>query len=328
MIPAANSRFQLPPHFQSETLPAFAVLLKCGNLKSCPRFPRLGDLSKVAFANTTVASLSPILKRVMERRPAPLAWPPLKIGHRGAAGEAPENTMASYDLAWRQGVSGIELDVQLSSDGVPVVIHDARLRRTTSGGGWVWEHRASVLRRLDAGSWFNRRYRLRARERYAGARIPLLTEVLQWAKARECLAFLEIKDYRPGVAARVVQEIERADLWRLARLVSFELSSLHEARQSSEQARLGLDFSGRLRPIPRALALGAVALLPYWMIASRGLIRRAHRAGLQIIPWTVNYPLHMRRMILDGVDGLITNYPARLTGVVDRFENAPLQPKL
>ena len=106
--------------------------------------------------------------------------------------------MASYDLAWRQGVSGIEFDVQLSSDGIPVVIHDSRLHRTTSGSGWVWEHRASVLRRLDAGSWFNRRHRLRARERYAGARIPLLTEVLQWIKARQCLAFVEIKDYRPG----------------------------------------------------------------------------------------------------------------------------------
>ena len=56
-----------------------------------------------------------------------LAWPPLKIGHRGAAGEAPENTLASFELAWRQGADGIEFDVQLSSDGVPMVIHDARL---------------------------------------------------------------------------------------------------------------------------------------------------------------------------------------------------------
>ena len=266
--------------------------------------------------------LSPILKRVLERRPAPLIWPPLKIGHRGAAGEAPENTLASFELALRQGVDGIELDVQLSSDGVPVVIHDARLRRTTSGSGWVWEHRASVLRRLDAGSWFNRRYRLRARERYAGARLPLLAEVLQWVKARQCLAFVEIKDYRPGAAAKVFEEIERAGLWHLARVVSFDLSSLWHVRQWSEQARLGLDFSGRLLPIRRALTLGAEALLPHWAIASRGLIRRAHRAGLQVIPWTVNYPLHMRRKILDGVDGLITNYPARLTKVLERLEPA------
>jgi len=265
-------------------------------------------------------TIAPNLKPVLDRRPSALAWPPLKIGHRGAAGEAPENTLASFDLAWRQGADGIEFDVQLSSDGVPMVIHDARLTRTTSGSGWVWEHRASVLRRLDAGSWFNRRHRLRARERYAGARVPLLAEVLQWIKVRQCRAFVEIKDYRPGVAAKVLQEIERAGLWHLARVLSFDLPALREARELSPQAHLGLDFSGRLLPTRRALALGAETLLPHWAIASRGLIRRAHRHGLQVIPWTVNYPLHMRRKILDGVDGLITNYPARLTDVLRRLE--------
>jgi len=267
-----------------------------------------------------MVTLSPILKRVLDRHPIQLEWPPLKIGHRGAAGEAPENTMASFALAWRQRVDAIELDVQLSSDGVPMVIHDARLHRTTSGSGWVWEHRASVLRRLDAGSWFNRRYRLRARERYAGARIPTLAEVLNWVKSRQCLAFVEIKDYRPGVTARILQEIERADLWNLTRVVSFDLPSLRQARELNEQAHLGLDFSGRLLPVRRALALGAEVLLPYWAIASRRLIRRAHREGLQVIPWTVNYPIHMRSKILDGVDGLITNYPRRLTAVLDDIE--------
>ena len=267
-------------------------------------------------------AFSPILKRVLERRPAPLVWPPLKIGLRGASVEAPENTLAAFDLALRQGADGIEFDVQLSSDGVPVLIHDEHLRRTTSGSGWVSEHRASVLRRLDAGSWFNRRYRLRARERYAGVRIPFLTEVLQWVKARQSLAFIEIKDYRPGVAAKILAEIERAGVEHLARVVSFDLPSLQQAREASDRACLGLDFSGRLLPIRRALTLRAEMLLPYWAIASRGLIRRAHHAGLQVIPWTVNYPMHMRRKILEGVDGLITNYPARLTTVLDRMEKA------
>jgi len=269
-----------------------------------------------------MVAISPILKRVLDRSRSPLAWPPVKIGHRGAAGEAPENTMASFDLAWRQGVDGIEFDVQLSSDGVPMVFHDARLARTSSGSGWVFEHRASVLRRLDAGSWFNRRHRLRARERYAGARIPLLAEVLQWVKVRQCLAFVEIKDYRPGAVATVIAQIERAGLWNLVRVVSFDLPSLQNVKALSHQARVGLDFSGRLLPVRRALAVGADALLPHWAIASRGLIRRAHRAELQVIPWTVNYPLHMRRKILDGVDGLITNFPARLTEVLGRLEKA------
>jgi len=233
--------------------------------------------------------------------------------------------MASFELAWRQGVNGIEFDVQLSSDDVPMVIHDARLLRTTSGSGWVWEHRASVLRRLDAGSWFNRRYRLRARERYAGARIPLLAEVLEWAKARECRVFVEIKDYRPGAAAKVLEAIERAGVWRLVQVISFDLPALQQVRDLNGQVRLGLDFSGRLLPIRRALALGADALLPHWAIATRRLIRRAHDEGLQVIPWTVNYPIHMRRKILEGVDGLITNYPARLTAVLDRLKQGGIE---
>lgn len=266
-----------------------------------------------------VTPLSPALKRAVERHSTPLFRPPLKIGHRGAAGEAPENTLGSFDLALRQGADGIEFDVQLSSDHVPVIIHDARLARTTSGSGWVHEHRASVLRRLDAGSWFNRRHRLRARDRYAGARIPLLAELLTWIKARQCLAFIEIKDFRPGAAERILQEIEKAGVWHLARILSFDLPTLQQVRELNREARLGLDFSGRLLPIRRALTLEAEAIVPHWAIASKRLIRRAHREGLKVFPWTVNYPLHMKRKILDGVDGIITNYPARLTRVMNQI---------
>ena len=269
-----------------------------------------------------MVALSPILKRVLARRSLPLAWPPLKIGHRGAAGEAPENTLISFELAWRQGVDGIEFDVHLSSDGVPIVIHDRRLERTTSGNGLVSEYRARVLRRLDAGSWFNRRFPIRARERYAGARIPTLAEALHWARSRNCLAFIEIKDPTPGVETKVLKEIEDAGAWHLARVISFDLRALARLRHLSSRARLGLDISRRLLVIRRARALAADALLPHWAIASRRFIRSAHRVSLQVIPWTVNYPLHMHRKILDGVDGIITNYPARLTAVLERIERA------
>src|SRR5271169_2602058 len=114
--------------------------------------------------------------------------PLLNIGHRGASGEAPENTLAAFDLALRQGADGIEFDVRLSSDGVPVVIHDPRLERTTSGSGHVDDLPLSVLKRLDAGSWFNRRFPKRAQNRYAGLKVPTLAEVLAWVRKRNCLA--------------------------------------------------------------------------------------------------------------------------------------------
>jgi len=255
-----------------------------------------------------------LLQRIKERRrPAPLLWPPLNIGHRGAAGEAPENTFAAFELALRQGADGVEFDVHLSADDVPVVIHDARLERTTSGSGWVREQRASALRRLDAGSWFNRRFPSRVRQRYAGARIPLLSEVLTWTRARNCRAFLEIKD--ATAVAKVLEEIEDAGVRSLVTVISFDLPILRRARQLDSRASLGMDMS---RPaigglaIRRAKSLGAVALLPHWAIASRRFIRRAHRNSLQVFAWTVDQPRWMRRRILDVVDGLLTNYPARL----------------
>ena len=136
--------------------------------------------------------------------------------------------MAAFELALREGAEAIELDVHLSRDGVPVVIHDARLGRTTSGTGWVAEHTAAALRRLDAGSWFNRRYPSRARARYAGLRIPLLREVLAWARERHCQVLVEIKeggDTYAGVEAKVLDEIYRAQAASLVTVISFDFAS-------------------------------------------------------------------------------------------------------
>lgn len=263
-----------------------------------------------------MAILHPILERARRlRAPVSPARPLLAIGHRGASGSAPENTLASFELALRQGADGIEFDVQCSSDGVPVVIHDARLNRTTSGSGLVREHRASVLRRLDAGSWFNRRFPARARDRYAGARIPLLAEALAWVGERRCRAFVEIKDRTPGAEVRVLEEIARAEVWPLVAVLSFDLPTLRRVRQLDAQAPLGFDVSRRLLAIRRAKALAAVAVLPHYTIASRRFIRRAHLASLRVIPWTIDQPRWMRRRIADGVDGIITNFPARLVEI-------------
>ncbi len=263
-----------------------------------------------------MAILRPFRARAQQlREPAPPVQPFLVVGHRGASGSAPENTLVSFELALRQGADAIEFDVQVSSDGVPVVIHDARLDRTTSGSGRVSEHRASVLRRLDAGSWFNRRFPARARERYTGLRIPLLAEVLAWVGERRCRAFVEIKDPTPGAEAKVLEEIARASVWPLVTIISFDLATLRRVRQLGGQAPLGLDVSRRLLAIRRARSVAATAVLPHYAIASRRFVRNAHRASLRVIPWTIDQPAWMRRRIEDGVDGIITNFPARLAEV-------------
>ena len=233
--------------------------------------------------------------------------------------------MAAFEFALRQGADGIELDVHLSSDGMPVVIHDPRLDRTTSGHGWVSEHRAHTLRRLDAGSWFNRRFPGKARQRYAGAKIPLLFEVLAWVRQHNLLAFVEIKKGRstyPGIEAKVLDEIERAGIRRLTTIVSFDLATLRRVRELDSDVSLGLDVSRSLLALRRVRSVPGKAILPHWSIASRRFIRHAHDHALGVFTWTVDRSGRMERMIADGVDGIITNYPTRLAEVLCRVESS------
>ena len=122
---------------------------------------------------------------------------PLVIAHRGASGSAPENTMAAFSLAVERGAEVVELDVQMTADGYPVVIHNATVNRTTDGTGLVREKTLAELQTLDAGSWFE--------TRFAGERVPTLEEVVTWARGRVALA-IEIKNtpfhYR-GIEASV-----------------------------------------------------------------------------------------------------------------------------
>jgi len=234
--------------------------------------------------------------------------------------------MLAFELALRQGADGIEFDVHLSSDGVPVVIHDARLERTTSGSGWLAALPASILRRLDAGSWFNRRYPSCARLRYAGLKIPTLAEVLSWVHKRQCLAFIEIKKARsfyPGIEEKVMTMIRRADVAALSTVISFDLPTLARVRQLDSRVAMGLDYSRPLLAVRRAQSVKASWLLPQWALAARRAIERAHRAGLRVCVWDV------RRKMLDGVDAIITRYPARLAEILRRNpQNAQIRQKL
>jgi glycerophosphoryl diester phosphodiesterase len=237
----------------------------------------------------------------------------LIVGHRGASGDAPENTLAAFALALAQKADGIEFDVHLSRDGVPVVIHDARLERTTSGSGRVRDVTAATLARHDAGSWFNRRFPDRARGRYVGARIPQLAEVLEWVRARRCPAFLEIKQPRRiyhGIEAKVLDEIYRAGAQHLTTVISFHLPTLRRIRRLDSRIALGIDFTRPLWAIARAQKLAAGTLLPHGRFARPRWIARAHRAGLRVVAWGLDDPASMRRAIANGVDGIITSFPA------------------
>jgi glycerophosphoryl diester phosphodiesterase len=261
-------------------------------------------------------SISP--KRARNHLPKPLMWPPLKIGHRWMAGKEPENTLASFKAALREGAEGISLDVQLSSDGIPVVICDAQLCRTSSASHWVQDHPANTLIQLDADSRFNRQFPSQFKGRHA--RILLLSEILHWLRTEKCMALVAITDPTPDADLKVIKAIDQARVRHLTRVVASSLPELQRLRQLDAKAHLGLRFTGRPPAIDQAKALGAEVLLPHWKATSPSFIRRAHRACILVIAWTVDSARQMHRTILEGVDGIITNHPDRLTRTVARLQ--------
>ena len=228
----------------------------------------------------------------------------LRVGHRGAKGLAPENTMAAFKRGHSLGVDVVETDVHLTRDGEIVLIHDHTLDRTTDGKGLVKDHTLAELRALDAGRWFN--------PAFAGERIPTLAELLDWAKSSVAVA-IEIKNgpiYYPGIAARVIEALRERDMLRQAILISFDHFVLREARMIDPNVVTGILYAGRLiDPIAAARAAGAAALHPAWPYVTPDLIRSAHEAGLAVSPWCPNELTPLRVLDAMGVDSVGTDFP-------------------
>jgi glycerophosphoryl diester phosphodiesterase len=227
------------------------------------------------------------------------------IAHRGASTEAPENTLAAFRRALEIGVDAVETDVHLSSDGELVVIHESTLDRVTDGHGLVKDHSLAVLRRLDAGRWFG--------ERFAGERIPTLDEALE--VLRPVRVIIEIKNgpvYYDGIAERVVRTI-RAAGHQAVTISSFDHPVLREVRRLASDVDIAALYMGRLIDQVRlAREAGVNILHPYWMWITPDLLVAAHAAGLRVETWTVDELAHQAHVVSLGVDGIITNHPARL----------------
>jgi len=237
----------------------------------------------------------------------------LRIAHRGASGHAPENTLAAFRLALEQGTDAIELDLRSTRDGHLVALHDASVDRTTNGRGRLADLTLAEVERLDAGGWFAPRFR--------GEHIPRLSEVLGLARRSDIRLLLELKtDGNPASEwiARTVQEVGRAGLVERVTFLSFDASALEQVRR--EEARAATAWLVKripLRVVQRLAALRAAALAPHWAGVSAALVRSLHEAGYPVMVWTVDAPATMRRLLRLGVDALATNFPDRLTAVLD-----------
>lgn len=213
---------------------------------------------------------------------------------------APENTLAAFKAALDVGADGIELDIQLTRDGVPVVLHDDRLDRTTSLRGQLCRFRLRDLRLADAGSWFD--------SRFAGEPVPTLEEVLVWVGDRLRLN-LELKD--PATARPVLDLVRRYPTVRIV-VSSFNRRLLRQLRALDSGLPLAVLTDQRFwRPaLADACRLKAESLNPRVDLVGPSLLAACRRRGLSIVPWTVDGPRLVRRMARFGVDGLFSNDPA------------------
>lgn len=208
--------------------------------------------------------------------------------------------MASFLAAEAAGADGIELDVHLSRDGVPVVIHDETVDRTTDGRGQVARMTLETLRRLDAGRWFD--------PAFSGATLPTLEEVFAWADDRLRLN-VEIKAVAAGLA---VIDLLRA-YPRVRTLVSsFDLSLLERLRQQSPDLPLGFLVDSRFwrRAVQRAVDSRAESVHPRYDFFSRPLLAACRRHGLAVHCWTVDRPDICAALRRQGAAGVFTNDPA------------------
>ena len=230
---------------------------------------------------------------------------PTIVGHRGARGEAPENTAAGFQVAMEAGVTEIELDVRLSRDGHLIVVHDANVTRTTGERGKAHHYTLSQLEVLDA--------RRNTPGWHSPLGIPSLREVVDLC----------------GPSMRFQFEVKGADRVILHRL-AHQLVDFINQRQMNDRVVVTSSHTGFLRmlgtmtahiergyvaeyryqqPTRRAVALGCTWLMPRHTLVTPALMRRARRRNLKVSTWTVNDLTRAERMVELGVDGIITDFP-------------------
>ena len=229
-----------------------------------------------------------------------MSKPFIRIGHRGACGYGPENTLLSFEKALQLNVDMIELDVQLCKTGEIIVIHDDKVDRTTNGKGYVSEKSFEELRSLDAGK---------------GESIPLLSEVID-VIAREKIINIELKG--EGTAQPVlalINEYIRGKGWSCDDFLisSFNHHALVEVKKTDPEIKIGVNTSSvPLGHAEFAQRLGAFSVHPSIEFINSAFVEDAHNRGLKVYVWTVNDYDDIERMKSMDVDGMFSDFPDRL----------------
>ena len=227
------------------------------------------------------------------------------IAHRGASGYAPENTITAFEMAIKINSDGIELDVHLSKDGELIVFHDEKGDRTSNGSGYIKDLKLLELKKLDAGSWFNKKYK--------EEKIPTLEEVLLLTKDKNMLINIELKngiiDYN-GLEEKIINLIHKLSISENIILSSFNHYSMLKVKDIDKNIKIGLLYvSNLINPWKYGENLGAFSLNPYYHTVNEDLVYYSNAHNIKLLPYTVNDEGFMKKIIKLNSYGLITNYP-------------------
>ena len=250
---------------------------------------------------------------------------PRVIAHRGASGDYPENTIPAFGAACAIGAPYIELDVHITRDGEIVVIHDDDLTRVAGHDGVVREMTIAEVKAADAGRNFSRDGGRNFPFRGQGIRVPALSEV--FAAFPEQRFIVEIKHTEPDLVHALIALIDRAKMRRRVLVASEHQGPIDELRAIAPELPTNLPanevglFMMSLAPMaepyaPRGQALQIPPEHQRWKLVSAESVAMARRIGIETHVWTVNGAAEMREMLELGVDGILTDYPARLIEVV------------
>ncbi len=231
------------------------------------------------------------------------------FGHRGSAGTHPENTMISFKEAARVGADGIELDIQMTKDGVIVVIHDETVKRTTNGKhkGWVKDYTLKQIKKMDVSYKF--------KDKYGICEIPTLEEVFDWAKSNQLLINVEFKtglvSYK-DIEEKTLKMIGDYGIENRIVLSSFNHYSLVKCRRISSTIDLAILYmEGLYEPWDYAKRLKTNGIHPYHQTINKEIVEESKLNGIAVRPFTINDEKKMKQFIDFGCSAIITDYPKK-----------------
>ena len=230
------------------------------------------------------------------------------ISHRGAAAIAPENTLTAMRVAFEQDVEFVETDVRLTADGVPILMHDPTLDRTTDGSGPVAARTLAEIRALDAGSWFA--------PEFAGEPVPTLEEFVAVLEPTTTRALVELKgDWQPEQIESLIEYLRSHYLVNRVALQSFELPTLEMLREiAPEFARVMLTREWNQAAVDRAVELQVSAVGARTKLYDRrpDLVEQVRPLGIGTLVYTLNSERRWTHAARAGIDLVVTDDPVRL----------------